>query len=304
MFEETANLTDFLALHIVEGVSAFYTPGMAPQALPTLRVSDTGNFTILLQIGFNSQGQPVVSTGDIGVTVNDTTLVQVDTRVNASAGVYIHLVDTVLSLNNNYNVATMLSLVGASDFVLALTKEGLLSTLETLPGVTVFAPTNDAMASLRPQWQTLSSSVLAQTLQSNWLSSSALYAAQLPGRSVMTDTYLELRGGTGTGGEVVMAVVNSSLAFLSATVVQANILASNGVIHLTNEVLRPWLSYQFSKEFTIPSTVNGTKVDSASISATKDCIAASGSSILSGWTLVYHGNEVHGAHCVHAIAHG
>jgi len=127
--------------------------------------------------------------------------------------------------------------VGAGVFqtlVAAVQAAGLVETLQGEGPFTVFAPTDEAFAAL-PEGTVES---LLQPENRDQLVSILTYhvvAGAVTAAVVVTLTEAE----TLQGGSVSVAVENGAVKINGATVVQADVMASNGVIHVIDAVLLP-----------------------------------------------------------------
>jgi len=130
--------------------------------------------------------------------------------------------------------------------VAAVKAAGLVETLSGPGPFTVFAPTNAAFAqlpagtveaALRPENRSMLQSVLTYHV--------------VPGRLTAADLMARIRAGGGTarlttvqGGTLTARMSGSNIVLMDArggmaTVTQANVMQSNGVIHVTNAVSMP-----------------------------------------------------------------
>jgi transforming growth factor-beta-induced protein len=122
-----------------------------------------------------------------------------------------------------------------STLVAALTKyPDLVSTLSGSGSFTVFAPTNTAFASLlsaigQTSLNDIPESVLKSVLQYHVVSSAAVLSSQLTNGEVTT-----------AGGEKINVNVNAGVKLnTTVNVVAADVLATNGVVHVVDAVLVP-----------------------------------------------------------------
>ncbi len=122
-----------------------------------------------------------------------------------------------------------------SSLVAALTKyPDLVSTLSGSGSFTVFAPTNTAFASLlsaigQTSLDDIPESVLKSVLQYHVVSSAAVLSTQLSNGEVTT-----------AGGEKINVNVNAGVKLnTTVNVIAADVLASNGVVHVVDAVLVP-----------------------------------------------------------------
>lgn len=123
----------------------------------------------------------------------------------------------------NEDFSTLVSLVQAA---------GLADALATTDGLTVFAPTNEAFAKLPAEvvaYVTANPELLTQVLQYHVVA----------GKVMSTDLSDGLKAASLTGDELTFAVSEAGVKVDAATVVTADIEASNGVIHVIDTVLLP-----------------------------------------------------------------
>ncbi len=150
---------------------------------------------------------------------------------------------TVTSCNDDENEITPTDNIVAlaqgnpdlSTLVAALTKyPDLVSTLSGSGSFTVFAPTNSAFASLlsaigQTSLDDIPESVLKSVLQYHVVSSSAVLSTQLSNGEVTT-----------AGGEKINVNINAGVKLnTTVNVVAADVLATNGVVHVVDAVLVP-----------------------------------------------------------------
>jgi len=185
------------------------------------------------------QGSPVTfSIKDGVVKVNDATVIAAD--IEASNGV-IHVIDAVIlppseeaaeeAPGNIAEVAaaagnfeTLLAAVGAAGLVDALTSEG---------PFTVFAPTDEAFAAL-PEGTI--ESLLADP--EGALTQILLYHV-VSGKVMSTDLSDGMTAETLQGSPVTFSIKDGVVKVNDATVIAADIEASNGVIHVIDAVILP-----------------------------------------------------------------
>merc|ERR1740123_1597310 len=143
----------------------------------------------------------------------------------------VHVIDTVLSAQTNTIVDIAIATPELSTLVSALTTAGLVETLQGEGPFTVLAPTNDAFDAITvpPNVTVLTDILLYHVIGATVLStdlSSGLIATAL-------------------NGESVTAFIDGSGVFFfdsngrSSQVAQADIIGTNGVIHIVDSVLLP-----------------------------------------------------------------
>jgi|GEM_PF-288909 len=174
-----------------------------------------------------------------GILINGTEeVLAANANINASNGV-IHVIDDVL-LPTRTVVDVALYNENFSSLVAALVKADLVTTLDTLDNITVFAPTNDAfdalLASLETTLDDLTPEALAPILTHHVIAGEAplLSGDLMDGKFYPTVNGAAIRfnadGLTFTDGSGNEAALNAELL---------NLEESNGVVHVLNDVLVP-----------------------------------------------------------------
>ena len=186
------------------------------------------------------QGGQVSVTESMGsVTIDEATVVTAD--IEASNGV-IHVIDKVLLPVVEEVVASdIVDVAVAADafptLVAALGAADLVDTLKGDGPFTVFAPTEEAFVELLGALGVTATELLADTE----LLTSVLLHHVVPGKVMSADLAgaSELMVTTVQGGQVSVTESMGSVTIDEATVVTADIEASNGVIHVIDKVLLP-----------------------------------------------------------------
>jgi uncharacterized surface protein with fasciclin (FAS1) repeats len=186
------------------------------------------------------QGGQVSVTESMGsVTIDEATVVTAD--IEASNGV-IHVIDKVLLPVAEEVVASdIVDVAVAADafptLVAALGAADLVDTLKGDGPFTVFAPTEEAFVELLGALGVTATELLADTD----LLTSVLLHHVVPGKVMSADLAgaSELMVTTVQGGQVSVTESMGSVTIDEATVVTADIEASNGVIHVIDKVLLP-----------------------------------------------------------------
>jgi transforming growth factor-beta-induced protein len=196
-------LVKVLLSHVVSGVAG------------PLDLKDKGVLTTL-------SGTPVLVDLSSGAKVGGSTLTT--TNVVASNGV-IHVIDTVIVPPATDIVATAIAAGGFTRLAAALTAAGLVDDLQAKGPFTVFAPTDAAFEALgsAPSGDALRDVLLYHVVNG------AVGAGDLKAGPV--DTLLT--------GEQVTIDLASGVKVNTSTVTTANIMTSNGVIHVIDKVLVP-----------------------------------------------------------------
>ena len=124
-----------------------------------------------------------------------------------------------------------------STLVSALDRTGLTDVLNTAGNYTVFAPTNDAFQSLGVDLGTLTDDQLTEILLYHVLGAKVMAEDIATGKS-----YVSTAAATGPGNKALSLLIDNSGSVMlnnKATVTTANVEASNGVIHIIDEVILP-----------------------------------------------------------------
>ena len=216
-FETTEDITalaDLLTYHVVSGtvLSTDLTDGMTTAALNM----DDLTFTV------NSDG----------VKVNEATVTSPD--VIASNGV-IHVIDKVLmppaDLQDIPTIAQGTGVHGA--LVSALTQANLVSTLQGSGPFTVFAPTDQAFTDAGIDLTAFTTDEQIATL------ADILTYHVVSGNVLSTDLTDGMQASAINGDKVSFTVNSEGVKVNDATVSSADVIASNGVIHVIDKVLMP-----------------------------------------------------------------
>jgi len=213
-------LTQILLYHVVPGkvMSTDLSDGMTAETL---------------------QGSPVTfSIKDGVVKVNDATVIAAD--IEASNGV-IHVIDAVILPPSEEaaeeapgNIAEVAAAAGNFETLLAAVEAaGLVDALTSEGPFTVFAPTDEAFAAL-PEGTV--ESLLADP--EGALTQILLYHV-VPGKVMSTDLSDGMTAETLQGSPVTFSIKDGVVQVNEATVIAADIEASNGVIHVIDAVILP-----------------------------------------------------------------
>ena len=212
--EANQTLVDILTYHVISGevLSSALTDGMSVETL------NGDNVTI--------------GVGD-NVTVNDATVTLAD--VVSSNGV-IHVIDKVLMPPEDVpgDIPTIASSTGVHNVLVdAVIQAGLLTTLSGEGPFTVFAPTDQAFIDAGIDLADFTGedgiAALGNVLAYHVTMGTVLSSDLSDGQLVTTLNQQQVRVGVTPGG----VIVND------ASVTQADVIASNGVIHVIDKVLTP-----------------------------------------------------------------
>ena len=213
--EDIATLTDILLYHVYSGSvnAADVTDGLTVAMVN----GDDASFTVT----------------DQTVMVGDATVVLAD--VPASNGV-IHVIDKVLMPPADLvDIAAVAMSTGVHDsLVAALVKADLVSTLQGDGPFTVFAPTDQAFADAGIDLDAFTTDEEIAALTDILLYH--VYTAGAVNAAGVTDG---MTVAMGNGDEASFTVTDGTVMIGDATVTTADVMASNGVIHVIDKVLMP-----------------------------------------------------------------
>ena len=217
--EEIAVLTDILLYHVYTA-GAVYAADVTNGMTVAMGNGDDASFTVT---------DGTVMIGDATVTTPD---------VMASNGV-IHVIDKVLMPPADLvDIAAVAMSTGVHDsLVAALTQANLVATLQGDGPFTVFAPTDQAFADANIDLSTFDTdeeiAVLADILLYHVYSGAVYAAGVTDGLAVQMVN----------GDYAQFTVTEGTVMIEDATVTSADVMASNGVIHVIDKVLMPPMPY-------------------------------------------------------------
>ena len=177
-------------------------------------------------------GQPLSFTvGDSGVMVNDANVITTD--VITSNGL-IHVIDKVLTPTDTpRDIPRTAQCTGSHDsLVAAVVQAELLTTLQDAGPFTVFAPTDQAFTDAGIDLAALDTPEGKQTLSDILLYH--VVPSSVPS-SAVTDCMLADAANT----QPLSFTVGNGVMVNDANVIQADVMASNGIIHVIDKVLTP-----------------------------------------------------------------
>ena len=218
LLADTEALSEVLLYHVVEG---------------EVMASDV----VELDSATTVQGEDIaINVADDSVKVNEANVVSTD--IAASNGV-IHVIDQVVLPPTMSEAAAMGDIVetaraagGFNTLITAVETAGLVETLKGEGPFTVFAPTDEAFASLDE------GTLNALLADPEALSQVLLYHV-VPGQ-VTADQVVELESAeTVEGGSVAIRVEDGQVFINDAQVIATDVVTSNGVIHVIDRVIVP-----------------------------------------------------------------
>jgi uncharacterized surface protein with fasciclin (FAS1) repeats len=211
-----------LTYHVLNGTyyaSAFTsTPLFIPSLLTNTSYANVTGGQVVEAAVVNSS---VVFTTGVLATSTVTTA-----NVNFTGGV-VHVIDSVLTIPES-DADTAVA-AGLTSLAGALTATNLVTTVDDLSDVTIFAPTNGAFQAIGSALGTLNTSTLASILEYHVVQGVVGYS------TILSNTTLK----TVNGANLTITLEGGSVYVNSAKVVIPNVLVANGVVHVIDEVLNP-----------------------------------------------------------------
>ena len=184
-----------------------------------------------------------ISVRDGSIFVNNAKIIISD--IVASNGV-IHVVDAVLLPPPPPPLKTIVDVASADErfktLVTAVKAAGLVDALSGLDPFTVFAPTDDVFAKIpKPEFDALLASPdrLKQVLLNHVIPGKATAADIIQGINFVKPNSSSIKIKTLAGFDVTCSVKDGSVFVNNAKVIDSDIVASNGVIHVIDGVLLP-----------------------------------------------------------------
>jgi len=194
--------------------------------------------------------------GEAGVVVSKGPGTVISADIGASNGV-IHAVDAVLTPTSVTSTVVDIAVADEATFstlVAAVTAADLAATLSGPGPFTVLAPTNDAFAAL-PEGTVASLLEPANQDQLAAILKLHVISGNVPAAAVATGTVPAL------GGDLEAKVgEDGTVTFNDATVIKADVLANNGIIHVLDKVILPPTD---DSPATLPATTAAPADDSA-----------------------------------------
>ncbi|KAF4634755.1 hypothetical protein G7Y89_g3341 [Cudoniella acicularis] len=233
---DSAALMGLLEYHVLTSTVPASSFTTTMQFIPTMLMSSSSNSTVNINTTLsNVTGGQVVGGVKSGSKVEVMSgLKEISTVQTADiqfSGGVMHLIDTVLTLP----IAPSMSVVDSSLTALAgaLKNTNLLTAVNSLKDVTIFAPSNAAFQAIGSAATTLTEQQLAGILEYHVINGTVGYS------SLLTTGLANESFPTLAGGEVKIENVDGKVFVNSAQVTITDILVSNGVMHVINNVLNP-----------------------------------------------------------------
>ena len=217
--EEIAVLTDILLYHVYTA-GAVYAADVTDGLTVAMANGDDASFTVT---------NGTVMIGDAAVTTAD---------VMASNGV-IHVIDKVLMPPADLvDIAAVAMSTGVHDsLVAALVKADLVSTMQGVGPYTVFAPTDQAFTDAGIDLDAFTTDEEIAALTNILLYH--VYSGSVNAADVTDGLAVQMVN----GDDASFTITNGTVMIEDATVTAADVMASNGVVHVIDKVLMPPAPY-------------------------------------------------------------
>ncbi|KAF7531007.1 hypothetical protein G7054_g9318 [Neopestalotiopsis clavispora] len=211
-----------LSYHVLRGT--YYADSFTNTSMfiPTLLVNET-----YANITGGQRVEARVSDSNVtffsGLKQNATVLTP---NLNFTGGV-IHIIDAVLAIPQN--LTDTLSNANLTAAAGAITTADLQDTVSSLRNVTVFAPNNEAFNDIGSILANLSSDDLRSTLGYHVVENTVAYSSDIQNSTLTASN----------GDELNIYNINGSVFVNAARVTIPDLLVSNGVVHVIDQVLNP-----------------------------------------------------------------
>ncbi|KAL3420134.1 fasciclin domain-containing protein [Phlyctema vagabunda] len=215
-----------LSYHVLQGTYDASVFSETPQFIPTLLNNATySNVTggQVVQLELVDEDDTQTATIFSGLLSNSSV---VTPNLNFTGGV-IHVIDTILTVPQPPS-DTALAL-GLTALVGALTTAGLAETVDGLSDVTIFAPSNTAFQNIGSATGNLTTEQLSEILTYHVINGTIAYSSLLANTTITTLN----------GQNLTVTIEEGDIFIGSAKVVIPNVLVSNGVVHVIDNVLNP-----------------------------------------------------------------
>ncbi|GAB1312177.1 hypothetical protein MFIFM68171_02387 [Madurella fahalii] len=218
-------LTGVLQYHVLAGrlLSSDFsaTPKFPATVLTTPFANVTGGQRVMLAM--------VNDTARVFSGYKQTAAV-VTADVEFDGGNVVHIIDTVLTVPAT-PAQTAIN-TGLTSLAGALTNAGLVDPVNSLTDVTIFAPSNDAFEAIGSALGTIAPQDLANILGYHVLAQQVRFSTDLLSADQMTLSTLQ-------GQNITVRRDGTQLFVNSARVLIADVLVTNGVVHVLDNVLNP-----------------------------------------------------------------
>ncbi|KAG4432763.1 hypothetical protein IFR05_011746 [Cadophora sp. M221] len=242
-------LTALLQYHVLEGAHPSSGLNMSMYAHSMLTNTTYTNVTNGQVVQLSKMGNKVMAMSGLKEMSMSTTM-----DVMFTGGV-VHVIDKVLTMPMMPSRSALDS--GLTGLAGALTTTSLVSTVDALKDITIFAPSNAAFEKIGSALPALQAdqTTFRNVLEYHVVSGTVGYAGMLGNMSLIT----------AQGGTVRVEVLGKKVFVNSAMVVISDVIVANGVVHVIDNVLNPANSTATPDPTATTQPVAFTGVTSASV---------------------------------------
>ncbi|KAI1865249.1 hypothetical protein JX265_008296 [Neoarthrinium moseri] len=231
MAKNTTFLTNLLEYHIASGVMTAAMFTNTPQFASTaLTLPSTASGTIRTQMV-----ELVKSNADALVVSGFRQVSRVSKADLFFDGGVLHIIDTVLTVPDTTS-ATALD-TGLTSLAGALARTGMVAGVDALRQATVFAPSNEAFREVGNVVESADMEFLSSVLDYHVVMGTAAHSTELMQMVGASGGSAKLL--TAQGGMLTVREENGDLYVNNAKVILADMLTSNGVVHIIDNVMNP-----------------------------------------------------------------
>ncbi|KAK6068925.1 Fasciclin-like arabinogalactan protein-like protein 1 [Seiridium cupressi] len=229
MVKNTTFLTNLLEYHVVQGV-------VSSSMFSTTPVFASTALQVPLAAGPSSQMVELLKSNADALVISGLKQVSRVTKADLFFdGGVLHIVDSVLTVPET-NLVTALD-TGLTSLAGALNKTNMLAGVDALKDATVFAPSNAAFIQVGNVVEAASNELLSNVLEYHIVAGGAVKSTDLMKMASANGGTTKLR--TLQGGMLTIRQENGALYINSAEIMVADILTSNGVVHVIDNVMNP-----------------------------------------------------------------
>lgn len=220
---DTEAIQALFSYHVLNGT--YYASSVTENAtfIPTALVNPTySNVTGGQRVEAITSGEDVVFYS--GLLSNST----VTSANNNFTGGTIHIIDTFLTIPAN--VSTTALAAELTSIYGALNASDLVTTVDGLADVTVFAPSNEAFQAIGSALENITTEDLTSILTYHVISGTVGYSSDLVNGSSLT---------TVAESNLTITIIDGDVFVNSAKVIIPNVLVAGGVVHVIDGILNP-----------------------------------------------------------------
>ncbi|KAK0652650.1 FAS1 domain-containing protein [Cercophora newfieldiana] len=219
-------LSALLSYHILNGT--FYTSNLTSAQKPLFIQTLLNSSSYANVTGGQRVVSDVKSNGDVNLWSGALSPATVQSNNFNFTGGTIHIIDSMLSMPSNLTTTLLASNLTAA--VGALQQSHLAKTLDQQSELTVFAPNNAAFEAIGSLIADMTADDLKNVLKYHVVEGQVLYSGMVTNGETQ---------GTMQGAKVTFREEDGELWVNGAKVLAANMLMSNGVVHVIDGVLNP-----------------------------------------------------------------